>query len=269
MSVARGTAIGNAANVARAKKRHVDLEPVIRAIHGDDRLETVFVVIGVEQPQLLAAMGGIESVVNIGDNLRVITWGQHMATNEYADVPNVILAGTLFMRDSFYTALAHLAKDRNVAGGFVTRTEVATIMRGEHAHLVLQALCRGRVRRSHGAKCLPMDAYLIASAKSGIAKDIIRIFPGCRIVPWTPEKKVLTGQIKSAVEYVRSAIDTGQTWISYRSIYKALGTDRTNFRKWVLKKDDWKDAIAELGLEMAQGPQRAMGLRHIDQQAAD
>lgn len=42
----------------------------------------------------------------------VLTWGNHLATNEYADVPNVILAGTLFMCDSFYTALTHLAQDR-------------------------------------------------------------------------------------------------------------------------------------------------------------
>ncbi len=48
----------------------------------------------------------------IGQNLKVITWGNHMASNEFADVPNVILAGTLFMRESFYTALTHLAQDR-------------------------------------------------------------------------------------------------------------------------------------------------------------
>ena len=33
----RGTAIGNAANVARATKRLVDLEPVIRAIHSEGK----------------------------------------------------------------------------------------------------------------------------------------------------------------------------------------------------------------------------------------
>jgi hypothetical protein len=81
-----------------------------------------------------------------------------MATNAFADVPNVILAGTLFMRDSHYTALAHLAKKRHVKTGIVPRPEVETIMRGEHAHMILQALCRGRVRKSDGAKCLPMDA---------------------------------------------------------------------------------------------------------------
>jgi hypothetical protein len=35
------------------------------AVEHDDRLEAVFVVVGVEQPELLAAMGGIEGVVDV------------------------------------------------------------------------------------------------------------------------------------------------------------------------------------------------------------
>ena len=110
-----------------------------------------------------------------------------------------------------------------------------------------------------------MHAYLIASSKSGIAKDLRRIFSGCRVVPWTPEKKELTGHTKAAVGSVRSAVGRGETWISFRSIYEALGVDRTDFRKWVLKTDAWKDAIAEHGLATAQRRHRAMGLRVVDQ----
>jgi hypothetical protein len=192
--------------------------------------------------------------------------GPHMATNEFADVPNVILAGTLFMRDSHYIALAHLAKKRHVKSGLIPWREVDTIMRGEHAHMILQALCRGRVRKSDGAKCLPMDAYVIASSKSRIGTDITRIFPGCQVVPWRPVKKEPSGLVKSALEYVRSAIDRRETWISFNSISEALGVDRSNFRKWVLKKDDWEDAIDKLGLELAVGPGRAKGLRVVERE---
>ena len=41
----------------------VDEPPV--AVEHDDRLEAVFVVMGVEQPQLLAAMHGVEGVVDV------------------------------------------------------------------------------------------------------------------------------------------------------------------------------------------------------------
>jgi hypothetical protein len=47
--------------------------------------------------------------VEVRDNVSVVTWGNHMATNAFVDVTNVILAGTLFMRPSLYTALTHLA----------------------------------------------------------------------------------------------------------------------------------------------------------------
>jgi hypothetical protein len=48
-----------------------------------------------------------------GDGARVkfLHWGNHHATNDYADVPNVILAGTLFYRPSYYEALTRLAAD--------------------------------------------------------------------------------------------------------------------------------------------------------------
>jgi hypothetical protein len=95
-----------------------------------------------------------------------------MATNVFASTPNVILAGTLFMRDSYYTALTHLAQDRDVSPGLIGQADVDRTMRGEHANLVLQALCRGRVRKSDDARCLPMTAYVIASTLSGIPEDL-------------------------------------------------------------------------------------------------
>ena len=38
-----------------------------------------------------------------------LTWGAHDATNEFAAVPNIVLAGTLFLRASQYEALGRLA----------------------------------------------------------------------------------------------------------------------------------------------------------------
>jgi hypothetical protein len=41
--------------------------------------------------------------------IQFINWGRHDATNDYADIPNIILAGTLFYRPSYYEALARLS----------------------------------------------------------------------------------------------------------------------------------------------------------------
>src|SRR5262249_44930766 len=101
-------------------------------------------------------------------NVEFITWGAHMATNDFVDVRNVILAGTLFFRPSFYEALKRLAAGRSANEGTVSKEELERTMVGEHAHAILQALCRGAVRRCDGERCHPCDAYVIASVRSGI-----------------------------------------------------------------------------------------------------
>jgi hypothetical protein len=88
------------------------------------------------------------------ENVTFIQWGSHSATNKYADVPNIILAGTLFYRGSYYEALKRLASGRRTAAGAVTEDELDRTELGEHAHLILQALCRGSVRKSDGDQSL-------------------------------------------------------------------------------------------------------------------
>ncbi len=68
----------------------------------------------------------------------VITWGSHMATNEYRDVPNVILGGTLFMPACHYLALTHMAKARPAElHGFAHAADVLKTTHGEHRNLIL------------------------------------------------------------------------------------------------------------------------------------
>jgi hypothetical protein len=200
----------------------------------------------------------------VSANLQTITWGTHMARNDFADVPNVILAGTLFMPQSFYTALTHMAQDRDVAPGLASPEEVAETMRGEHAHHCLQAICRGRVRRSNGAQCHPMSAYVIASARSGIPEDLTRIFPGCTVVPWSPTARAPKGHMKAAIEYVRAAAAKGDDWIPFSAVRTALQIkDKANFRKRVQDKPQFLMAVLALGFEPSTGPHGAKGLRRV------
>jgi hypothetical protein len=41
--------------------------------------------------------------------VRFLNWGAHDATNEFGDVPYVVLAGTLFLRPSQYEAIGRAA----------------------------------------------------------------------------------------------------------------------------------------------------------------
>ncbi len=124
-----------------------------------------------------------EGATEVAQQVSFLTWGQHMATNRYADVPNVILAGTLFMRPSHYTALTYLAKGQPVDEAKLPEAAVQRTILGEHRNLLLQAICRGRVRKLDGDQCLPMDAYVIAAPISGIPEGSDGGVSGVSVAP--------------------------------------------------------------------------------------
>src|ERR1700694_2168524 len=69
-----------------------------------------------------------------------LTCGQHDATNKFANVSNVILAGTLIKPNPVYETLGRLAAA--LPSSSDPFEETATVKRGEHCHGVLQANAR-------------------------------------------------------------------------------------------------------------------------------
>lgn len=196
--------------------------------------------------------------------VRTITWGQHMAVNDYQDVPNVILAGTLFMRESHYVALTHLVQDRPTAPGLVSNDDIRRTRIGEHANHVLQALCRGRVRKLNGTQCLPMDAYIVAASASGIPDVLPGIFPGCQVTDWSPLGKKLTGRVARALETVRTSFAAGAPHLTYGEIAARVGADRKDFKREIVASPAWRGAMTDLGLEEAVVAKRGeRGLRRV------
>jgi hypothetical protein len=182
-------------------------------------------------------------------NLSWVTWGNHMATNAFVHVPNIILAGTLFYRTSTYDALKRLGAGRNPTDGPVTKDELEAVQDGENMHLILQALCRGAVRKSDGASCHPCDAYIIASVKSRIPALIPIIFPGCRQAPWRPVQRTLRGHVRAAIEYIGKHLQAEGSMLKFTQVSKALGMTPRDFAHDVRLHGDFKDALAELGVE--------------------
>ena len=199
------------------------------------------------------------------DKLHFIPWGRHMATNAYSLVKNVILAGTLFYRPSFYEALGRLSAGFRSKQGTYPLRDAKRIELGESRHGVLQASCRGSVRLSDGVNCHPCELYLIASPRSGIPAAMPDIFPDCKVVPWTPVKRALRGKVKEAVEYVQTRIGSGEEYVPFKDIKKVLGiTDNSNFRTDVRLHSDFRAEMDDLGLiEWGKG-QRFTGLRVSD-----
>jgi hypothetical protein len=246
------------------------------ADHGDDLASGIvatiltepaerwLVVVHRRDPKVRDVQGAITARLpaDVRGNIAFTTWGNHVATNAHADVPNLILAGTLFMRPSHYVALTHLAQDRPTAPGFADKEDVERTTQGEHANLILQAICRGRVRKSDGPRCLPMDAYLIADPRSGIGDVLPTIFPGATMLPWEPLKAPLKGHLATAVAFAKDAFARGEQAVTYAAIRAHLGIDRRNLGRLVTSRPEWSAAVADLGAEVVmQGRRGASGLR--------
>lgn len=183
-------------------------------------------------------------------NVSFLHWGAHMATNAFVDVPNVVLAGTLFYRPSYYDALKRVAAGRPSSQGAVTPAELARVVAGEHAHLVLQALCRGSVRKCDGEYCGRMNAYVIASVRSGIPAALPRIFPGCTVTEWRAVRRDPRGRVREALkeidEWRQSPLSSEPLRFGY--LANQLGMDPRDFHRDVRHHPVFVQELAERGV---------------------
>ncbi len=189
------------------------------------------------------------------------TWGKHLGLNAWADVPNVILAGTIFYPASHTTALHHLCAGIPVVDGLADRAEITRTEMGEHRHLLLQAICRGRARRSDGDRCQPMTAYVIASPRSGIAAQMPDVFPGCTVETWEPVPVEAKGKLAEAIGWLKEAFKGGRSEVTYAEVYGAVGILKAHFSARVAKTDAWRATIDALGAEVVRGARGALTVR--------
>lgn len=189
------------------------------------------------------------------DRLRFIHWGgeDFKATNKFKDFPNVILAGTLFYDPSQYEALGRLSRgipsDEELDRG--DRTDIE---QGEHAHLILQAACRGAVRKSEGEKCGRCTVYIIAHPRHGITKMLEDgyIFPGAHLTEWLPVEKELRGRVREAVDFVAEWFAKSENLkLPISTIRNALGVaDHRNFNKDVINRTSFQAAMESMRLRI-------------------
>ncbi len=183
------------------------------------------------------------------DKVHFVHWGNHHGTNDYAHVKNVILAGTLFYRPSYYDAMGRLGSGLKSTER-LTKSDFEDVMIGEHRHLVLQALCRGAVRQCIGDVCAPCDAYIIASVKSGIKEALPDIFPGCKVASWKPLGTALKGKMAHAASIIKERLKADpKCFVRFRDIMSSIGmTDFSNFRRSIRNHPDFMDVMAEEGI---------------------
>jgi hypothetical protein len=184
-----------------------------------------------------------------GDEVKThfLNWGAHDAINHYADVPNVILAGTLFLPNSHYKALGRLASAHPSWQGPYPEADTRAVTLGEHRNLVLQALCRGAVRQCEDGGCPPTHTYLIASKRSGIRATLGDIFPGAKVVRWQPVPVALTGKVQEAFEYIEAKLTFApSSVVPFSEVMADIGwTSTQDFKRSIRDHEDFTEALEE------------------------
>lgn len=200
-----------------------------------------------------------------GVHVHFLNWGRHDATNAFATVPNVILAGTLFYRTSFYEALGRMASGRPSSTGPFARSDTERVMVGENCHLILQALCRGAVRRCVDGGCPETRTYIIASTRSGIASELPRIFPGARVVPWRPIDRPLSGKVGQAVTFIKERLEADPTAaVPFTAVKKHIGcADTSNFNRTIRQHSMLREVLAEESIIEWGAGRRPTGFRLV------
>jgi hypothetical protein len=203
------------------------------------------------KPGLLDLPSEVGKRLSQGHNVSFLNWGAHDGTNEFKDVSNVILAGTLFPPLSHYEGLTRLSSGHSASKGFMSNDMIKAVTLGEHSHMILQALCRSSVRQNQNGECPPATAYLIASEYSGIKALLPDVFPEAQVVSWTPIKKQTRGKVADAISYIRDWFEANPDGVlAYKGLQKALGIkDKSNFRNTIRLHKDFQAAMVELGLE--------------------
>jgi hypothetical protein len=201
------------------------------------------------------------SINSDASRVSFVSWGKHQGTNDYAGIPNIVLAGTLFLPEGQYQGLAYVSSGTSVHQE-LPEEMVQAIRLGEHSDLILQGLCRASVRGSDGSKCRPCNAYIIASKGSGIRKALSKVFPGCRVTDWKPMHKPMRGKVADAVAHAKGRLKSDpQAVITFVELMKVTGcSNKANFNRSIRRHTDFVTAMDHLGLvEVASN-----GSRHID-----
>lgn len=184
------------------------------------------------------------------ERVSFIHYGIHTATNRYADIPNIILAGTHHYNETDYEAIGRAAANIHAENGELELEEIKEVERGEIYHHFLQAICRGAIRKNVSGNCLTSNLWIIGDAKWVNEESLQLLFPGCIVDVWVTTEKKLTKMQRMAEKEIMRRLDAGEIEIAIDDIMRELGITRHNaFRERILDKPDFPLVLEDLGLE--------------------
>jgi hypothetical protein len=173
--------------------------------------------------------------------LHSLTWGQHHGTNDYADIPNVVIVGRQHYGEAGFHALGAAAS--GLPADRLPELAVDEVARGEFKHHLLQAVCRSSVRRSRDGKAGKCRAFIVTTGNPGTELQLEDTFPGCRLWPWRCVAAPMTGRRGQAADYLCEAFGNPKVdWVRKGDLCRDLGIDKRNLSD-VIKHPDFKEFL--------------------------
>jgi hypothetical protein len=189
----------------------------------------------------------LKKLPNDKHRINFLTYGRHTATNEFSEIPNIIIASTFYYRVAHYEAIARASATKPTSEGAMTDAEIDRIKKGEAAHNLLQAVCRGKVRKAVGDGCPESEVWLIAHPTTGIPELLPKIFPHCTVRQWNTKTINLTGIRQQAYDYILNRLEHGAKQIPTLEVKKHLGIkDNKNFKRAIVKDTALRQKLSQV-----------------------
>lgn len=182
--------------------------------------------------------------------VKFCTWMRHTATNEFSDISNIIMLSPFQTPDYVYEATTRAATAMCTAKGKPSQEYISRVKKGEICSNILQAVNRGKVRKSQEDTCPPCRLWLITHPNTGIAKELPNIFPECKIQPWKVKAVHLpSSKQRKTFAHIQALIKLGIHEVLATTVREHLGFkgSASNFTRDVINQSAFEDALESIG----------------------
>ena len=228
--------------------------------------KTRFPLVGVAEATIAKAIDARLSEPALS-RVRHLTWGQHTATNAYAEVPRVLLLGLNFLPPASHYAESAALLDKpmhtEAPGDHPTPDQVRAVARGRLRDSVLQAVLRGAARKGVDGDCGVCEVVIPQTTQTGLSQgDYEAMFPGVTLTADTVllPRKVLKGKVGELERAVIKLLNEGHREIANKTLRDILGLPKAAFNR-LLKHPDWRAAMVHLEVVPQMLAGRLMGMR--------
>jgi hypothetical protein len=201
--------------------------------------------------------------------VQFLTWGKHMASNQFADCKNVMIVGLLQynwpMNEAYLRAAGKLDAEEDAG-----LREVDQLRIGEVAHHLFQAVGRGAVRKTVGGDVPP--GCRLWCIFSGVGRMRVprlllgMVFPGATVEAWEPcgvrlrdSRHHTDNREKLVAELVRRLARRGEVVFELGD----LATFNPETARRLLADERVGAALAARGLELVKGSRKAGRVRRV------